>query len=180
MFEAFVLASDTSALEDALRYGGFVLAHAAWIASDLGAGELICPIAVIQKGVVREVIPFEAESQVQAINRGKASFDEFKDDVDAWAFEREGIFSIAGGDAARKDVLTVSSWVKQLDEPITLQQLFRPKAKNGFCLVGDLMISIHRAIPPDDVHGRLRTIVMEGVSLHPQGGNWNYWSELST
>jgi len=50
-------------LEEALRFGGFVMAHSAWIASDLEKGELVCPIAVITKGDSRKVIPFEAATQ---------------------------------------------------------------------------------------------------------------------
>jgi len=52
-----------SPLDDALRFAGFALAHAAWVISDLESGELLCPIGVVERGDTREVVPFEAESQ---------------------------------------------------------------------------------------------------------------------
>jgi hypothetical protein len=168
-----------SVLDDALRYGGFALAHAAWIASDLEPGELICPVAVVTRGDERKVVPFEASTQAEAIERGKASFSEFRDEADAWAFVREGLFSVVGEDAPKRDVLSVSSWVKQLDEPIVIQQLFRPKSQGGFCLIDDLMISIHGSMPSYDVHTRLCTIAMEGIAQHPHGERWSQWACLS-
>jgi hypothetical protein len=164
-----------STLEDALRYGGFVLAHAAWIASDLEAGELICPIAVVAIGDERRVVPFEADSQREAIDRGKASFNDFKNEADAWALAREGRFFVEGEATPKKDILTVSSWVRHLDEPITLQQMFRPKQQGGFYLFDELRISIHGTVPPDKVHSRLQRVAMEGIGLHPHGAKWSSW-----
>src|SRR5450631_2284473 len=164
-------------LEEALRFGGFVMAHAAWIASDLEIGELICPIVVITKGDTREVIPFEAETQAGAIENGKRSFEDLKSSVDAWALAREGLTSILGSDQPKMDSLAVSSWVKGLDEPIVLRQTFRPKGKGGFNLLGPMVIAIHGLIPEDEVHARLLPPVMEGVSSHPHGSNWEHWSK---
>ena len=169
-----------SALENAVRFGGFVLAHAAWIASDLQDSELICPIVVVTRGDAREVIPFEAESQAEAISMGNASLEELKNSVDAWALAREGLFSIPNGDAGKKDVLTVSSWVEGLDEPITLQQLFNPNSKGEFGLIGGLIISVHGQIPPEDTHSKLRHIAMQGVIQHPHGKEWNRWATMAS
>jgi hypothetical protein len=80
-----------SPFDDALRFGGFVLVHAAWIASDLPPGKLVCPIAVVEKGDSREVIPFEATSQEEAIRLGKQKVAELTETVDRWAFAREGL-----------------------------------------------------------------------------------------
>jgi hypothetical protein len=68
-------------LEDAVRLGGMVLAHAARIASELEDGALICPFAIIQTGDQREVVPFESDSQAESIERGKASFQDFSREV---------------------------------------------------------------------------------------------------
>ena len=66
----------------AVRFGGMVLAHAAFVASDLAEGELICPFAIITKDDRRQVVPFEAESQAEAVANGKASLGELKSQVD--------------------------------------------------------------------------------------------------
>lgn len=92
----------------AVRFGGMVLAHAAFIASDLAEGELICPFAIVTKDDRREVVPFEAESQAEAVESGKASLAEFKDQIDYWGLGREGLWSEP--DAPEKtDVLIVST-----------------------------------------------------------------------
>ena len=163
-------------LEEALRFGGFVMAHSAWIASDLEKGELVCPIAVITKGDSRKVIPFEAATQAEAVESGKRSFDDLKSSVDAWALAREGLFSIAGSDQPKIDSLVVSSWVKGLDEPIILRQLFRPKEKGGFGLIGQIIVAIHGVVPSCEVHARLLLPAMQGISSHPHGSSWERWS----
>jgi hypothetical protein len=165
-----------AALDEALRFGGFVMAHAAWIASSLATGELICPFAVVTTGDARKVIPFEAETQAAAIENGKHSFEDLKWSVDAWALAREGLFSVLGRDQPKIDSLLVSSWVKGLDEPIILRQLFRPKEKGGFGLIGQIVVAIHGMIPSDEVHAQLLLPAMEGVCSHPHGSGWERWS----
>jgi hypothetical protein len=162
-------------LEEALRFGGFVMAHAAWIASDLEKGELVCPIAVITKGDSRKVIPFEAATQAEAIESGKRTFDDLKSSVDTWALAREGLFSVVGSDQPEIDSLVVSSWAKGLDEPIILRQLFRPKEKGGFGLIGQIVLVVHGMVPPDDAHAKLLFTAMQGVRSHPHGSSWERW-----
>ncbi|MBB5315447.1 hypothetical protein [Tunturibacter empetritectus] len=159
-------------LEDAVRFGGMVLAHAAWIASQLEDGALVCPFAVIQTGNQREVVPFESDSQAESIERGKASFQDFSRKVDLWSFAREGLRSYPGSDETKVDVLTVTAWKRGLDEPIVLQQAFIPRATGKFKLLGSLDVSIHGMIPPEPMHSVLRTIALEGARQHPQGDSW--------
>jgi hypothetical protein len=163
-------------LDDTLRFGGFVMAHAAWIASDLEDGDLICPFVVITSGDERKVVPFEAETQAEAISDGKASFEEYKESVDSWALGRDGLFSIVGSDLAKKDALFVSAWVKGLDEPIFLRQLYIPKSTGTFKLIGPIDIAIHGVIAPEKVHGGLRAVAMSGIVTHPHGRLWATWS----
>jgi hypothetical protein len=124
--------------EDAVRFGGTVLAHAAWIASDLEDGALVCPFAIIQTGGEREVIAFESDSQAESIELGKASFQDYKERVEFWSFAREGLLSYVGSDGPKVDVLTVSVWGQGLDEPLMLRQRFNSNAKGGFKLVGPI------------------------------------------
>ena len=162
-------------LDDALRFGGFVLAHAAWIASDLEAGELVCPVAVVETGDSREVIPFEAPSQEEAIRLGKQKMSELTGSVDRWAFAREGLWSILGSDLPKQDVLAVSAWSTGLDEPVILQQRFSPKSKGNFTLLGPIMILVHGMNCTAEIQSKLLPIVSRGISQHPHGENWSRW-----
>ncbi|HXR38021.1 MAG TPA: hypothetical protein VN776_02975 [Terracidiphilus sp.] len=162
-------------LDDALRFGGFVLVHAAWIASDLEAGELVCPFGVVEIGDSREVIPFEAPSQEEAIRLGKQKMHELTGSVDRWAFAREGLWSILGSDLPKQDVLTVSAWSIGLDEPVILQQRFSPKSEGNFTLLGPILIVVHGLHCTAEIQSKLLPIVSRGISQHPRGENWSRW-----
>ena len=163
------------ALFDAVRFGGMVMAHAVWIASDLEDGELVCPFTIIETGGEREVIPFESNGQAESIERGKASFHEYKDKVGFWSFAREGLLSSVGSDQPKIDVLTVSAWKAGLEEPIIMQQCFVPKPTGVFKLIGSLIISVHGMIPPEPTQTKLQMIAFEGIKQHPHGELWTSW-----
>jgi hypothetical protein len=67
------------------KHAGLVLTQAASIASVLDSGELICPFAVVTKGSDRQSVEFEAATQDDAVSKGWAHFDEWKERVDLWA-----------------------------------------------------------------------------------------------
>jgi hypothetical protein len=165
-----------TAFDDAIRFGGLVMAHAAWIASDLEEGSLVCPFALVQTGDEQHVVAFESETQAESIARGKANFDEQRKSVDFWAFAREGLLSYVGSDQAKIDVLTVSSWKRGLDEPVVLRQRFIPKAQGSFRLVGPLEIAVHGMIPAESTQKALRTLAVQGIQQHSHGDLWVAWS----
>lgn len=158
-----------------LRFGGFVLAHAAWIASDLPAGELVCPIAVVEIGDSREVIPFEVATQEEAIRLGKQKVAELTGAVDRWAFAREGLWSLLGSDSPKLDVLSVTAWSNGLDEPLLLQQCFSPTAKGTFQLLDSIKIVVHGLTCSDEIKLRIMPIVFGGINQHHEGENWMRW-----
>lgn len=162
--------------EEAVRFGGMVLAHAAWIASDLEEGELVCPFAIIQTGGEREVVAFESDGQAESVERGKASFQDYKGRVDFWSFAREGLLSHVGSDAPKVDVLIVLAWRQGLDEPVILHQRFNPRMKGGFRLVGPLEIAVHGMILRDPTSSVLRSIALQGIEQHPHGELWATWT----
>jgi len=163
-------------LDDAVRFGGMVLAHAAWIASDLEDGSLVCPFAIIQTGSEREVVAFESDSQAESVERGKASFEDYKERVEFWSFAREGLLLHVGGDEPKVDVLTVSAWRQGLDEPVILRQRFHPRMKGSFKLVGPIEVAIHGMIPPEPTRSTLGLIAIQGVKQHPHGELWATWT----
>ena len=169
-----------SALEHAVHFGGFVMAHAVWILSDLEAGELLCPIAVVTQGDGRKVIPFEAETQEEAVERGKLSLEQLRSSVDTWALAREGYYSLLGDGQPKTDALTVSSWAKGLDNLIVLRQLFLPVAMGGFTLIGPIGFSIHGLELEASLQAKFLTIAMEGVASHPHGADWEQWCAPKT
>jgi hypothetical protein len=166
-----------AAFEEALRFGGLVMAHAAYVASDLGPGDIVCPFAVIESHGVREVITFQSDSQAESIERGKASFNEYKEDVTFWGFAREGLFSYVGSVESKRDVLTVSAWKVGMEEPVILQQCFLRDEAKKFKLTGSLMIAIHGMISSEATQATLRRTVFEGIEQHPQGKCWKACSE---
>jgi hypothetical protein len=72
-----------AAWEEAVSFGGIVLAHVEWVIAELEDGSLLCPIAIFERAGEREVIAFEADTQTEAVERGKASSDEYRDKIDA-------------------------------------------------------------------------------------------------
>jgi hypothetical protein len=160
--------------ERAIRFGGMVLAHAALIASDLPEGELICPFAIITKDDRRQVVPFEAESQAEAVESGKASLAEFQDHIDYWGLGREGLWSEP--DATDKtDVLLVSSWTHGMDEPVILMQRFRPAASGQFLLLGAVDIVLGGRVVTAEKAEPLRALVSAGIAMHPSQVPWASW-----
>ena len=163
-----------SPTERAVQFGGMVLAHAAYIASDLPEGELICPFAIITRDDRRQVIPFEAESQAEAVASGKASLTELKDKIDYWGFGREGLWSEPGS-TDKTDMLMVSSWTHGMDEPVILMQRFRPAATGQFLLLGAVDIVIEGNVLTSDKADPLRALVSDGIATHPSQVPWASW-----
>jgi hypothetical protein len=163
-----------SPLERAIRFGGMVLAHAALVASDLPKGELICPFAIIIKDDRRQVVPFEANSQAEAVENGKASLAELKDQIDYWGFGREGLRSEP--DAAEKtDVLIVSTWTHGMEEPAILLQNFRPATTGQFMLLGTVDVVLGGQVLVADKAVPLRALVSDGIAMHPSQVPWASW-----
>lgn len=163
-----------SPTERAVQFGGMVLAHAAYIASDLPEGELICPFAIVTKDDRRQVVPFEAESQAEAVASGKASLAEFKDQIDYWGFGREGLWSEPGS-TDEVDVLIVSSWTHGMEEPVILVQRFRPAATGQLLLLGAIDIVLDGHVLTPDKADPLRTLVSDGIAMHPSQVPWASW-----
>jgi hypothetical protein len=160
--------------ENAARFGGFVMAHTALVASELEEGEFVCPFAVVEKDGSREVWDFEAGTQQEAVQRGKASFHQLQPGTDAWAFAREGLMSRPDS-SDKQDVLLVSAWAPGLEEPLVLIQAFNPAPSGGFALIGEL--EIHAGSEPlaPSVEAMLQAEALIGVALHPRSVPWTEW-----
>jgi hypothetical protein len=163
-------------LDSTIWFGGLVMAHAVWIVSEIEEGSLLCPFALLQTGDERQFIAFESETQAEAVLRGKASFSEHRDAVDFWGFARDGLMSRPESAQEKVDVLTVSSWRRDLDEPVTLLQRYVPKVSGQFRLLGEMEIGVHGMVTLEPVQTSFRSLAMSGVESHPQGALWLTWS----
>jgi hypothetical protein len=159
--------------ESAVLLAGFVLAHAVWSVSDLPKGELLVPLAIIEKSGQRELLRFEAETQVQAINNGKAAVAKRQADADAWAFAREGQFK--EGDKY-VDVISVDVWAKGMDAPMTFVQRFQPFASGEFKLLGEAWVVIDGKVQTGTVSDQLIAQLNRGIQSHSKAAKlWPEW-----
>ncbi len=161
--------------ESAVLLAGFVLAHAVWSVSDLPKGELLVPLAIIEKDGQRELLRFEAETQVQAIANGKATLAKRQGDADAWAFAREGQFK--EGDKY-VDVISVDVWAKGMPAPITFVQPFQPFATGEFKLLGEAWVVIEGKVQSTEAAGPLISQLNRGIQSHSKAAKlWPEWSK---
>jgi len=160
--------------EGALLLAGFVLAHSAWSISDLPAGDFLVPLAIVESNGERKLLRFEADTQEQAITRGKAEVASLSATVDAWAFAREGL--MPDGDS-KADVLSVDVWARGMDTPVTIVQRFVPNAsEGGFRIVGEPILVAGGVVQPDAASRSAIDAVLRGVQSHPKVAPlWSSW-----
>jgi len=160
--------------EAAAVLAGFVLAHAAWSASDLAEGDLLVPVAVVEVNGERRLLRFEAETQEQGIARGKSAMQDAMVTADAWAFARDGLFERGGH---KVDVLSIDFWAKGMPKPVTLVQEYQPFARSGkFRIVGDPMVVVEGVAQAPAAVANVLEGVRAGIRSHPKvAGLWNSW-----
>ncbi len=152
---------------------GFVLAHAAWSLSDLPTGELLVPLAVVEKNGQRQLLRFEAQTQEQAIAEGRATLTNRQAELDAWALGREGLMPEGTG---RVDVLTVDAWAQGMARPITFVQRFSPFSSGAFGIKGDAMVVVDGKALGGTEAARVVRRLYDGVRQHPKAGQlWQGW-----
>jgi hypothetical protein len=156
-----------------LLLAGFALAHAAWSVSDLPRGELLVPLAVVEKDGRRQLLRFEARTQEEAIAQAKAALAQRQPELDAWALAREGVMS-KGTD--KVDVLSVDAWAKGMGQPITFVQEFIPYSSGAFRVGGDALAIMDGRTLAGAEAARLVAKLYEGVRQHPKAGQlWQGW-----
>jgi hypothetical protein len=160
--------------ESALLLAGFALAHAAWSISD--TPDLLVPLAMLERGGKREVMRFEADTQEEAIARGKAKMAAVSEEFDGWAFAREGLLNEKGN---KIDVISIDIGIKGNKTRVTIVQRFEPYLKRRhFRLLGDPEIAIDGAVQDSrSVKDMLETI-RRGVSQHSKAAPlWDGWHQ---
>jgi hypothetical protein len=159
--------------DDALEYAGFVLAHCAAIADSHRSGELICPFAVLTGTDGRQVVNFESDTHAEAVEKGWDSLPMAKQKNIWWAFGREGIYRAPDG--AAQDVLTVTVWLPQMKEHISVLQRFARGPGQELRLNGDAELLTHGADAAAPVVKWDRRVLARGIASHPNGARWAEW-----
>jgi hypothetical protein len=167
--------ADVKLPEEGLRVAGFALAHAAWSTSDLKKGEALVPLAVtVRDGRLSGIQRFEAATQAEAIQNGKAAMKAVGEMTEAWAFARDGILH---DDPDDWDAITVDFWARGMGAPASVVQRYEPFATNGhFRILGDALLIIggQRLKPPQAK--RHLEMVLEGVQQHQAAAPlWAKW-----
>ena len=160
--------------ESLLTLAGFVSAHATWSVSDLPKGELLVPLAIVEKSGQRQLLRFEAESQEHAIAEGKATLAKHEQDLDVWAFAREGQVNEGG---TYVDVLTIEAKSRGASASVVFVQRFRPFASGGFKLLGQPTVSVGGKALSEAEAKPLLAQLLRGVQTHSKAaGHWPEWS----
>lgn len=150
-----------------------MLAHAAWSVSDLPKGEVLVPLAIVEKNGQRQLLRFEAPTQEQAIAKGKTTLANRQAHLDAWAFGREGLMPERTG---KVDVLTVDVWAQGIARPITFVQRFSPYSSGAFGITGDAMVVVDGKVLEGAEAARLVKRLYDGVLQQPKTGQfWQGW-----
>jgi hypothetical protein len=159
--------------EAAAVLAGFVLAHAAWSISDLPQGESLVPLAIVQKGDERQLLRFEADTQAEAIAKGKATLKASQADVDAWAFAREN--TERTGETTR-DVISVSVWAQGMEQPVIIVQHVNLAWPGPFRVVGEPVVIVGSERRDGNDAIVLLDQVKHGIQSHPRAGPlWDSW-----
>lgn len=160
--------------ESLLTLAGFVFAHAAWSVSDLSKGELLVPLAIVEKAGQRQLLRFESESQEQAISEGKTMLAKHEQGIDAWAFAREGQIQEGG---VYGDVLTVEAKVSGATSTVVFVQRFQPFASGQFKLLGVPMVVVGGKALSSAEAEPLLVQLRAGVQSHSKAAeHWREWS----
>jgi hypothetical protein len=160
--------------ETLVNLAGFALAHAAWSVSDLPQGELLVPLGVLDKGAVKELHRYEADSQEEAIAKGKASLDEIDESVVQWAFAREG--QIKNGDGY-VDVISVEAKSRGQTSSLIFVQPFTPFESGRFRLLGPPAVVVDHVVVPDADAAPLLDALYAGIHSHSKVAElWSEWT----
>ena len=157
-----------------IALAGFAFAHATWSISDLPKGQLLVPLAIVEKAGQRQLIRFEAETQVKAIAKGKTTLAEGEKELSAWAFAREGQVREGG---RYVDTLTIEAKVSGKSTTIKFVQKFQPHGSGKFKLLGKPMVVVGVDELPESEATPILEKLFVGVRSHAKAAeHWQEWS----
>jgi hypothetical protein len=159
--------------DEAISLAGFLLAHAAWSISDLSAGDLLCPLAAVERTGAREFMRFEAEDQSTAIKHAWETIDKLPGGYSAWAFVHEGFVQ---EDSRKVDALITHVSADAGGAPLVVVQRFAPFASGAFRLLGRPRVCVEGVTLQSEQAEGLLAILQRGIQAHemvaPMWADW--------
>lgn len=161
---------------DAVVLAGFTMAHAVWSVSDTAEDELLTPLAVVVRDGQRQLMRFEGDIQLQAIEAGKRTIAEHAASLEAWAFAREGAMRLSQSDDPPQDVISVEFATRDIPAAVVIQEFKRADRRRAFCLLGRPVFMLDGAIL-ESVPPALLEAFLEGIQSHVHAGPlWRKWT----
>jgi hypothetical protein len=159
----------------ALKLTGFLMAHAFWITSELAEGELYVPQAFCEaRDGSRELFVFEAETQLEAVNKGKIFLTEKATQFERCAFARDGQANPGDGYV---DVLIIDIVEGNMPSKLTIIQPYTAPARGNLQLLGDeLLLTESGELSPEFVGQTIKSI-RGGADSH--SGASEVWASLN-
>ena len=163
----------TSISESMLHIGGFLLAHATWIITDLGPSENYVPQALCLENGELVLNVFEADTQEEAVSKGKAFMGTEAVNFDACAFARDGLVR---KDGSAIDVLLIDLSDDTGAHVLTMIQPY--KNDDQMHLLGDeVFLSSDGAVIDEATSAAMRPLVHNGAQSH--SGALESWQRLN-
>ena len=159
----------------ALKLGGFALAHAANIVSDLTPPNLLVPFALCEDQAGAKTLNiFEAATQEQAVARGKAFMASLPGAFQRCAFARDGIWR--GQDGSGMDALTVTFWERGQESELTISQRYKSPGRSAFGLIGEAIVIEDGNVLEGVAAESVTRGFLAGVADYPDGqARWRRW-----
>jgi hypothetical protein len=156
------------------QHVGFALAHAAYVASTFEGPAGLMPLAVVAREGKTMLSWFAADTQFDAITEGKAEMAKLGATADVWAFARDGIWD---EETVPTDAISVDFWVKGMNAPATVVQLYESLAKHGhFRLLDEPKLITLGKVRLDDKARLTIAAILQGIRHHPQAAIlWPGW-----
>lgn len=158
-------------IEQALFWGGFLLAHSADNLSYIDEVKVLTPFSICFKAGEIHTQFHTGRTQAEAIAKAKDDLGANSAQCEAWAFAREGRLDENGKHLA---TLSVSAWATGMKTPIDIIQRFERSPR--FRLIEEPWLALDGKILDSTESPPLLTVLRHGISRHEDGGpKWDSW-----
>lgn len=159
----------------ALKLAGFLMAHALWITSELDQGELYVPQALCEtRAGNRELFVFEAETQLDAVSKGKQFLAKRASEFERCAFARDGQANPGDGSV---DVLIIDIVEGSMSSKLTIIQPYRAPTRGTFQLLGDELLLTESGELKSELVDQTIKSIRGGADSH--SGASEVWASLN-
>ncbi|GAA5526184.1 hypothetical protein Maes01_02779 [Microbulbifer aestuariivivens] len=154
---------------------GLALCNAFYIGEKTPEDELLVPFGIFFTENETNMVPFEANSQAEAIEMGRNVIAHNEEHWSGWCYGREGLVNLEDG--SKHDAFIFEAKLKDMSKPLILIQLF----EYPFRLSGKLIVNMPSELNNVFVQNRGLFVnsLHDGARSHKQGGpSWEKWEQL--